>query len=63
MEIDTQSRVRLFIRTNELAEALSISLSTLWRYRKAGLIPDPIALGPRTVGWRLNDINNWLNEK
>ncbi|WP_411993365.1 helix-turn-helix transcriptional regulator [Agarivorans sp. DSG3-1] len=63
MEIDTQKRTRLFIRSNELSEALSISHSTLWRWRKAGVVPEPIALGPRIVGWRTSDIQNWLNNQ
>ena len=61
LNINTQQKTQLFIRANELSEALGISLSTLWRFRKAGLVPEPIALGPRVVGWRTSDINNWLN--
>ncbi|ELA7315795.1 helix-turn-helix transcriptional regulator [Vibrio alginolyticus] len=63
MDINTQKKTRLFIRANELSETLGISLSTLWRYRKSGVIPAPIALGPRVVGWRTSDIQNWLNNQ
>ncbi|MCG9597765.1 AlpA family phage regulatory protein [Vibrio sp. Isolate25] len=35
----------------------------MWRYRKSGVIPAPIALGPRIVGWRTSDIQNWLNNQ
>ncbi|WP_158008539.1 AlpA family phage regulatory protein [Vibrio cyclitrophicus] len=63
MDINTQNKTRLFIRANELSEALGISLSTLWRYRKSGVIPAPISLGPRIVGWRTSDIQNWLNNQ
>ena len=63
MAIDTKQRTVLFIRSGDLSKALNISLTTLWRKRKMGLIPDPINLGPRIVGWRIDDIQNWLNEK
>lgn len=63
MAIDTKQRTVLFIRSGDLSKALNISLTTLWRWRKMGLIPDPINLGPRIVGWRIDDIQNWLNEK
>ncbi|EIT7137988.1 TPA: AlpA family phage regulatory protein [Vibrio parahaemolyticus] len=61
--MNTQSKVRLFIRTNELSEALGISLSTLWRWRKKGIVPEPLSLGPRVVGWRMKDINSWLENQ
>ncbi|WP_257969011.1 helix-turn-helix transcriptional regulator [Vibrio parahaemolyticus] len=63
MDINTQKKTRLFIRANDLSEALGISISTLWRWRKAGVMPEPIALGPRIVGWRTSDIQNWLNNQ
>ncbi|WP_374011524.1 helix-turn-helix transcriptional regulator [Vibrio parahaemolyticus] len=63
MDINTQKKTRLFIRANELCDALDISLSTLFRWRKAGIVPEPIALGPRIVGWRTSDIQNWLNDQ
>ncbi|SHF38279.1 transcriptional regulator, AlpA family [Marinomonas polaris DSM 16579] len=56
-----QTGTKLFIRANELSGALGISPSTIYRWRKAGLLPEPLSLGPRVVGWRASDIHNWLN--
>lgn len=61
LDTNIKQKTPLFIRANDLSEALGISLSTLWRWRKAGVVPEPIALGPRIVGWRTSDIQNWLN--
>lgn len=51
------------IRPNELAETLGVSLPTLWVWRKNGLLPEPIQLGPRFVGWKAEDLNEWLDSK
>ncbi|PMM19949.1 hypothetical protein BCT62_00375 [Vibrio splendidus] len=63
LDTNYKHKTPLFIRANELSEALGISLSTLWRWRKAGVVPEPISLGPRIVGWRTSDIQNWLNNQ
>ena len=48
------------LRTNELAELLSVSKPTLWRMQKRGDLPPKIKLSPRCVGWKEDDINVWL---
>lgn len=48
------------IRANELAQLLGISNTTLWRWRRSNAVPQPIYLGPRMIGWRVEDINSWL---
>lgn len=63
LNTNTKERAPIFIRAKELSDALGISLSTLWRWRKAGVVPEPIALGPRIVGWRTSDIQNWLSNQ
>jgi prophage regulatory protein len=50
------------LRAAELSSVLGISQTTLWRWRKNGTIPHPISLGPRMVGWRRKDIDEWLNQ-
>ena len=51
------------IRPSELAEILSLSLTTLWRMEKDGLLPDKIQIGTRSVGWLRKDIEEWLTIK
>ncbi|HAA96535.1 MAG TPA: transcriptional regulator [Alteromonas macleodii] len=50
----------MFVRANELSNFLGVSPSTLWRWRKNGILPAPIHIGPRVVGWRIRDIKVWI---
>ncbi|GBL05521.1 AlpA family transcriptional regulator [Glaciecola sp. KUL10] len=52
-----------FVRQNELAKYLGVSVVTLWNWRKNGYLPEPITLGPRFVGWKREVINSWLEER
>lgn len=58
--IEIVSKLRI-IRTAELANLLGISQTTLWRWRQKGAFPQPIPLGPRMVGWKITDIETWLD--
>lgn len=49
-----------FIRAAELSELLGISSTTLWRWRQQKIIPQPLALGKRIVGWQEEVIQEWL---
>ena len=51
------------IRYSELAKELGVSKSTIWRWRNSGRFPRPLNLGPRIVGWRTSDIQDWLNNE
>lgn len=51
------------MRPKEVAESLSISLSTLWRWLDKKRIPEPIRLSSRVVVWREEDIQEMLNRK
>lgn len=50
------------IRRKVLAARLCVSEWSLMRWEKQGLIPPPIRLGGG-VFWRLDDIENWLEER
>ena len=50
------------IKPKELAEQLSISIATLYRWHANGTIPiEKIQVGPRSVGYRQSDVNAWIN--
>jgi prophage regulatory protein len=51
------------IRMSQLVQMLGVSKSTIHRLRKAGQFVQPITLGPRSVGYYVQDINNWLNNR
>lgn len=56
----TQSKI---IRAKELAERLSISRVTVWRWARSGLLPAKRKLGPHVSGWLDSDIDAWLASK
>lgn len=37
------------------------SRASLWRDVKAGRLPQPIAIGPKTRRWRVSDVRAYLN--
>lgn len=49
------------IRCKDLAAQLNVSVSTLWRWRRKALIPEPIYFSSRTIGWDEKIINDWIN--
>jgi predicted DNA-binding transcriptional regulator AlpA len=54
--------LRLITRV-QLADVLTISAATLWRYEQQNDFPPKIILGPARVAYRLADIELWLNSK
>jgi predicted DNA-binding transcriptional regulator AlpA len=51
----------LIIRPKQLANALGISQTTLFRMRQRGEIPEPILFGSKMVGWKYSTITNWVD--
>lgn len=51
------------LRTDEVAERLGVSRTTLWRWEREGDFPDRIKLGPNSVGWRESDLEDWLEQR
>jgi predicted DNA-binding transcriptional regulator AlpA len=54
--------LRLITRV-QLAEVLTISAATLWRYEQQNDFPPKIILGPSRVAYSQSDIELWLNSK
>ena len=52
-----------FISKKEVARKLNISPSTVFRWPKTGIIPPPIRLGPNTISWDENELNEAIEEK
>lgn len=52
-----------YIRRFRLAKLLDISLSTLDRRVKKGLMPKPVKLGSKTTSFDAVEINRWLAER
>jgi prophage regulatory protein len=51
------------IRKPELFSKLSLSDATIWRLERAGNFPIRIKLGGNSVGWFVNEVDEWLAKK
>lgn len=56
MNTQLRSQRPLYIRDVDVAQMLSISRMTVWRWAKLGVIPAPLKIGPGTTRWRRADI-------
>lgn len=51
------------IRPTQLAITLGVSTVTLWNWRRQGILPEPIQLGPRFIGWTAETLNEWISSR
>lgn len=51
------------IRPKELANMLSVSISTLYKMQDDGLLPAKIKISSSAVGWLRSDIEEWLKSR
>lgn len=49
------------ITKKELRELVPYTPQHIHRLEKAGRFPKRLQLGPNRVGWRLTDIEDWIN--
>lgn len=51
------------LRAADVCRYLSISVTTLHRWVRAGLFPPGIHYGPKLVGWPRQVVESWLEKK
>jgi len=49
------------INEHQRRRITGVPRSTWYRWEREGLVPQRIQLGPRRVGWLLNEINAWID--
>ena len=54
---------RRILRKPELMTKIQLSDATIWRMERAGKFPKRIRLGGQSVGWFLDEVNDWLEMK
>lgn len=54
---------RRILRKPELMTKIQLSDATIWRLERAGKFPKRIRLGGQSVGWFLDEVNEWLEIK
>jgi len=50
-------------RPSAAATALGISRSTLWRWVKMGIIPEPVKIGVQAVGWQEKTLLEYIKSR
>lgn len=51
------------IRAGEVESMVGLSRTTLWRYERRGEFPKRVSLGASSVGWKLNQVQAWIDER
>ena len=54
---------KIFLSVTELAERLSCSVDSIYRWKREGDFPKAVKLSPGTTRWRLRDIEDWENSR
>ncbi len=51
------------LRLKSVMEMTGMSRSSIYLYVEKGIFPKPIRLGPRAVGWILDEVESWLKTR
>jgi prophage regulatory protein len=49
------------LRRPDVEALTGLSRSTIYKFMKDGTFPKAVKIGPRAVGWRQTDIEDWLS--
>jgi len=52
-----------FLRRKEILEIIGVSNVTLWRWIDKGAFPKSYQLGENSVGWKDNEVNEWIENR
>ena len=58
--MDKQLEERRIVRRDEVSKLTGLARATIYKKVKESSFPAPVRLGARSVGWRLTDIDTWL---
>ena len=53
----------MIMRTKDVLAEVGVCRKTLHDWRKAGVFPQAMQLGPNTIGWRRADVEQWIAER
>jgi predicted DNA-binding transcriptional regulator AlpA len=61
MTVTHEPPTEQMLTVKDVADALSISVRSVWRWTAVGKIPPPIKLGHHAARWRASDIQQLLD--
>ena len=59
-ETNTSERI---LKTDDVAELIGLSRTTLWRLQRSGAFPRSVNLSTNRVGWLYSDIMEWMKTR
>lgn len=59
----TLSGSERIIRSKDVTKMTGLSRTTIWRMEKLETFPARVSLGAGSVGWRLSEIEAWINSR
>ena len=59
----TNTPAKRILNQRDILAALGVSKTTLWRMIKAGTFPQPLKIGERLNGWRVETFEGWLDAR
>ncbi|MET1534025.1 helix-turn-helix transcriptional regulator [Burkholderia sola] len=51
------------LRLIGVLDCVGVKKTTLYRWIREGKFPAPVQLGTRSVGWRAQDVQNWVESR
>ena len=55
--------MRRILRTADVLEETGLTKTSLRRRVAEGEFPQPISLGPRSIGWHRHEVEEWLESR
>lgn len=63
MRHDVATTTTRWFRTRSLQERYDVSRQTIWSWRKKGILPKPVQIGPNTVAWSPEQIAQFERQR
>ena len=60
MDTDIRERRDALLTRRQVEERCCLSTSSIYRFMRDGLFPEPIRVGRRAVRWHASEIEAWL---
>ncbi|EKO3838460.1 DNA-binding protein [Vibrio harveyi] len=51
------------MRLKEVMHICGLSRASIYSFMEDGSFPQPVSLGARAIGWRYQDLQDWIHEK
>lgn len=51
------------LRDREVAAMLHIGTTSVWNWSRAGILPTPVRVGPRTTRWRSDQVRAFIERQ